>query len=175
MLTTGPDHTALLWDATTGRQIGGPFRHAQDVVPLAFSPDGKTVATGCCDNAARLWNVDKGEPIGRPMTTDGPVGTAVFSPNGKFLLTCTAETARLWNVDTGEPIGLPMIIDRDPLHHHGTLCEASCSPDAKTVLTYSRDGTVWLWDAATQQERNGSPLWRGELVPRSSVQTAPGS
>ena len=164
VLTSDPDGTALIWDAATGRRIGVLFRHPQGLSAVAFSPDGKTIATAGDDKTARLWKMETGEPIGRAMTTDGVVGGVAFSPNGKTLLTCGAETAQLWNVKTGEPIGRPMTIDRDPLHHKSNYSGASFRPDGKTILTFSRDGTVRLWDAATQQERDGSPLWSGELV-----------
>jgi WD40 repeat protein len=164
VMTPGPDKTAVFWDAATGQQVGAPFHHPRGVYGAALSPDGKTIATTGQDNTVRLWNMKTGEPIGRPIATDGGAPSVAFSSNGKTLLTYGAETARLWNVDTGESVGRPMTIDRDPMHHKGTLWGASFSPDGKTILTYSRDGTVRLWDAATQKERSGSPLWRGELV-----------
>ena len=42
--------TARLWDAATGQPIGAPMKHQGVVMAVAFSPDGKTVLTGSCDN-----------------------------------------------------------------------------------------------------------------------------
>ena len=55
-----PDGTARLWDVTTGKPLGKPFRHAS--VNLAFSLDGARLATAGADNTARLWRVPRPLP-----------------------------------------------------------------------------------------------------------------
>jgi WD40 repeat protein len=163
LLTICHDGTVRLWDVATCQPVG-ILRVVHPGLVLAFSPDGKTIASAGYDKTVRLWSVETGEAIGRPMTTDGLADRLAFRSNGEILLTGGTDTVRLWSVKTGEAIGRAMTIDRDPMHHKGGVYDALFSPDGKTILTYSRDGTVRLWDAATQQERNGSPIWRGELV-----------
>jgi tetratricopeptide (TPR) repeat protein len=82
------------------------------VTAVAFSPDGKTILTGCSDNAARLWDAVTGRPIGRPM----PHGSsrsgwlrAAFSPDGRFVLTNDFSTARLWDVPAPLPEDIPRL------------------------------------------------------------------
>ncbi len=48
-MTGSWDHTARLWDASTGKPIGPPLEHREWVWGVAFSPDGKTVITGSWD------------------------------------------------------------------------------------------------------------------------------
>ena len=57
--STGTGGAVQLWDVTTGQQIGGPLSDdSSTVASVAFSPDGKTLATGSWDGTApRLWNV----------------------------------------------------------------------------------------------------------------------
>ena len=45
---------------------GAPDRHASFVNSVAFSPDGKTLASGSDDDTIRLWDVATGRPIGSP-------------------------------------------------------------------------------------------------------------
>jgi hypothetical protein len=73
--------------------------HTDAVLGVAFSPDGKLLATISADHTARLWEVASGRPHGPPLTghRDTIEGVA-FSPDGKLLATTSWDrTARLWN------------------------------------------------------------------------------
>ena len=114
---------------------------------MAYSPDGKTVLTGCTDQTARLWDAATGRPIGPPLTHQGVVYVVAYSPDGRTVLTGSADkTARLWDAASGRPIG-------PPLTHQGIVYAVAYSPDGKTVLTGSFDQTARLWDAGT-----GAPI-----------------
>ena len=62
--------------------------HTSAVESVAFSPDGKTLATGSDDGSVRLWDVASRRQIGRPLTSQsGEVRSVAFSPDGKTLAT----------------------------------------------------------------------------------------
>lgn len=64
-LTGSQDHTARLWETTTGRPFGPALIYQDDVLCVALSADGKTGLTGSLDNTARLWQVEqpiRGDP-----------------------------------------------------------------------------------------------------------------
>ena len=71
------DDTVRLWDATTGHPIGEPLRHDNSVMSVAFSPDGRRIASGSCDKTVRLWDVATGHPIGEPLRHDDSVQRGV--------------------------------------------------------------------------------------------------
>ncbi len=56
----GQDNTVRFRAAATGETIGPPLVHASKVGAIAFSPDGRTLLTGCDDTVARLWDVTTG-------------------------------------------------------------------------------------------------------------------
>ena len=92
------------------KPIGPPLHHPGTVLAVAFSPDGKTVLTGCSDRTARLWDVATGQPIGSPLRHEGEVMAVAFSPDGKTILTGSADKrARLWDAATHRPIGQPFV------------------------------------------------------------------
>jgi WD40 repeat protein len=57
VLTGSDDRNARLWEAATGRPLGAPYPHPAALHAVAFSPDGRTLLTGCEDGLARFWEV----------------------------------------------------------------------------------------------------------------------
>ncbi|NED55007.1 hypothetical protein G3I24_29480, partial [Micromonospora aurantiaca] len=74
--------------------------HTRGVYAVAFSPDGKLLATGGADNTAYLWDAATRALLGRPLTGHAAAVEAVaFSPDGRTLATASCDnTVRLWDV-----------------------------------------------------------------------------
>ena len=139
---------AQLWNAATGEPQGRALLHSDSVKSVAFSPDGKTVLTGCDDTMARLWDTSTGKRIGTPQPHAFPVHATVFSPDGETVVSGGGRTkplgsdegeVRVWDRSTGRLLIGPLLLDTN-------IHAVAWKPDGKSILTGSRDGRIRIWD-----------------------------
>jgi transcriptional regulator with XRE-family HTH domain len=120
---------------------------ADQVFSVAFSPDGKTLATGRADGMVWLWNVRTHQPIRVLDGYTGPIYFVKFTSDKTLVSQSADGTIRSWNLDT---LLHPYRWNRHPFQGHGrSLTTVRVSLDGETLARPNSDGTVGLWDRAT--------------------------
>ena len=116
------------------------------VVSVAFSPDGKRLASSDKDGKVWLWDASEGWEIARLQGHKGWAWSVTFSPDGTRLASGAEDgTVRLWDAAGGQEIAR--------LEGHKDWVESvAFSPDGKRLASGGNDGMVRLWDAAGGRE-----------------------
>ncbi|MEH2240028.1 NB-ARC domain-containing protein [Nostoc sp.] len=110
---------------------------------VAFSPNGKLLATGDADGKTYLWQVDDGKLLFSCTGHSSWVKSVAFSPDGQTLASGSDDqTVKLWDVHNGNCL--------KTLHGHSNWVRSvAFSPDGQTLASGSEDQTVKLWDVNT--------------------------
>ncbi len=92
-----------LWDVASGREIAALKGHGRGVMKVAFSRDGKLIASGATDNTIRIWDVEARRELRTMAGHTSSVESMDFSPDGRLLASASDDGSTfLWDTRTGE-------------------------------------------------------------------------
>jgi len=130
-----PDQLPLPWASN----LQG---HTSQVNSVAFSPDGKRLATGAADHTVKIWDFATGKDVLTLQGHTSQVTSVAFSPDGKRLATGAWDTAaKIWDLATGKEL---LTLQG----HNGLIESIAFSPDGKR-LAAGANNTAKIWDLAT--------------------------
>lgn len=181
LATAGSDKVVTLWEIgessptpATGSGRQRAFRispqstlagHHSSVFSLAFSRDGRSLASGSFDQTVRFWSVSDGAAKATLTGHTQAVRAVAFSPDGRRLATGGADrVARLWDTSTGQALATLE-------GHTEPVCAVAFSPDGAILASGSEDRTIKLWDL-----KPGDAAGRSAAVPlRATLQRHTGA
>ncbi len=151
--------------AATARPEGSVLHtyhgHTNRVTTVAWSPDGKYIASGSLDQTVQVWSADPADHV-RPVVYHGHsagVLAVAWSPDSKRIVSGSLDTtAQVWDATNGAQVALYR-------GHTGMVNAVAWSPDGASIATGSADNTVRVWDASSGKQVY---VYRGH---RASVNT----
>jgi WD40 repeat protein len=151
LISLSSDQAVRFWDVASGSLLGALDGYTVSMFSIAFTPDGHHLFSGERLAALRMWDVKTQQPIATLVENSvtelpGSVYELAISPDGSLLASADARLITLWTLPTRERY-LTL------KGHEALVTGLVFTPDSKTLISSSWDGTIRLWDASTGAER----------------------
>jgi serine/threonine protein kinase/WD40 repeat protein len=162
------DNSVRVSDAETGEMLWQAKAAVEFVNAVAFSPDGRILATagGGIESSIQLWDTATGSPLGSLEGHHASVQRLLFWPDGRTLASgSNDQTIRLWDLSSRSVL-------RRLRGHRVGVHDLALMPDGAKLVSASRDGTIRFWDArepspADTSSELGSRVVRWRFAPDS--------
>jgi len=131
--------------------------HMGSIRALAFSPNGRVLASGSSDSTIRIWELASGKELKALTSRFGAARAVAFSPDGGLVASGGDDgSLRIWDWAGGKEI-------KSMKGNMGIVFSVAFSPDGRTLATGGSDALVHLWDLATGRERSALSGHAGEV------------
>ena len=174
----GPKGQISIWNTSTGKRETKMSGHKPlspwskkdvGIRSLAFSPNGKTFASGSEDMTVRIWNTKRGSKRAILKGHTGWVTAVAYSNDGNTIASGDTDgKVRVWNVQKKRELA---VLDA----HSNTVVALAFAPDGNTLASGSADGAIHFWNPNSGERistfKNGYTEWVRSMAFSSDNQT----
>jgi WD40 repeat protein len=153
----GEDGFLSLWETTTGEGVElAPLR--RPITTVAFSSDGRTIASGSMDGKLVLWDASTRAEKLQIEANRSYLAPVCFSPDGRVVASANeSRSVKLWDSSTGREVG-------SMRGHLKAVLSIAFSPDGKALVSGDSGGTIFVWDVPSKRMMTRlEPLERGKV------------
>ncbi len=145
LLSAGYTLAVKTWDISGATKEGPTFQHPELVTEMAFTADGCSAVTACCDGVVRYWNLAGGRSCATCLEHAAIVRSLVLHPRGTVLTGTSEGIATAWQPEPG----------RRPISHAtlGSVIGSGLYAGGATALSGWSTGSVQFWQTA-----DGTPV-----------------
>lgn len=149
-LSVHPDEDVQIWDAHSGDLIRCLPGHVGGLRCVAFSPDGRRIASAGLDQTIKIWDAQTGDELLTLRGHTDLINCLAFSADGRHLASTSLDaTVRIWDAEPDQGSEA-----RTLFGHAGAVTDVAFHPnDERTLVSAGTDGTLRMWDV-----RNGESL-----------------
>ncbi|HYV37975.1 MAG TPA: WD40 repeat domain-containing protein, partial [Gemmataceae bacterium] len=134
-------HSVAVWDLVTNKRMAN-YDHNDNIYDVAFSQDGRLLASASYDGSVRVWDKTSEEEIKKLAPADTYFSTVAFTPDGKQVVAGDGKgNLHLWNLTTG--------IDKILKGHTAGIVCLAVSPNGAKIASADERGGLRLWDVLT--------------------------
>ena len=132
-----------MYSVATGDELALLTGHTAEVRNIAFSPDGRILASTANDSTLRLWDTESSQQLA--VLSDRRIAPwSIAFSHDSTMIASGSRTIQVWDVDTGNPLATLT-------GHTESIGALAFSPDGKTLASASWDMSIKLWDIATEE------------------------
>ncbi|KAJ1304983.1 hypothetical protein OPQ81_000026 [Rhizoctonia solani] len=150
MGSASDDKTIRVWNPQTGQTVLGPLEeHSDAVIFVAFSPNGRFIASGSADHTIRVYDAQTGQTVIGPLEAHTSwVYSVIFSPDNARLFSCSYDgTIRIWNV---QDLDTPDVAPPMPSVSNATV-SIRYSHSGSRLASGSKDGSIHIWGVQARE------------------------
>ncbi len=137
-----------IYETKSWQLVGLLVGHDESVHDVAWSPDGRWLATLSRDKALRIWQAD-GTPVATSGANAALVRSISWSPDSRLLSSCMGRQVAIWDRNAD--------LRRTWKAHQNFVLHTDWCPDGKRIASASNDGTVRVWDLSGARQVKPEP------------------